>query len=117
MFCASLQEVYTPPALQRTAHRAFFDCEQLTQLIKVDDKTTWRGPYAENNTFALCAKFRRPTWINMLPPDGDDSDAFDEELHKDVHQQPTPGTSVSVLLGGQDPAAFTEEQHRGGQVS
>ena len=53
MFCNSLQEVYAPPALQYIAHRAFFDCEQLTQLIKMDDKTTWRGPYLESNTFAL----------------------------------------------------------------
>ena len=76
MSCASLQEVYTPPALQYIAHRAFCDCEQLTQLIKMDGKTTWRGPYAESNTFALCAKFRRPEWLNMLPPNRDDSDAL-----------------------------------------
>ena len=90
LLCSSLQEVYTPPALLYIAHRAFFDCEQLTQFTKMEEKITWRGPYAESNTFALCAKFHTPEWINMLPPDGEDSQAFnpadfDEELRRSLH--------------------------------
>ena len=54
LLCSSLQEVRTPPALLYIAHRAFFDCEQLIQLIKMEEKATWRGPYAESNPFDLC---------------------------------------------------------------
>ena len=79
MFCNSLREVHTPPALQYIAHRAFFDCGQLTQFRKMSKPTTWRGPYAESNTFALCANFKRPKWIHILPSDGEDSDVFDDE--------------------------------------
>ena len=72
--CASLREVSIPPALHYFAHRAFFGCEQLTQLIKLDETSTWRGPYAE--------KFKRSSWIKLLPQDEVDSDAFEEELRK-----------------------------------
>ena len=83
--CASLREVNIPPALHYFAHRAFFGCEQLTQLIKLDETSTWRGPYAENDAFILCEKFKRPSWIKLLPQDEVDSDAFDEELRKGLH--------------------------------
>ena len=58
------------------AHRAFFDCGQLIHLIKMEEEATWRGPYAERNTFDLCAKFHAPEWLNLLPPDGVDSQTF-----------------------------------------
>ena len=83
--CAFLREVKIPPALHYFAHRAFFGCEQLTQLIKLDETATWRGPYAENNAFMLCEKFKRPSWIKLLPQEEVESDAFDEELHKGLH--------------------------------
>ena len=38
-----------------------------------------------SNTFVLCDKFARPTWINTLPSDGEDSNAFEEELRKGLH--------------------------------
>ena len=87
MSCASLQEVYTPPALQYIAHRAFFDCEQLTQLIKMDDKTTWRGPYAESNTFEHAPT---RTEMTVMP-----LNAFNEELHKGTNGR-LPGGHLSV---------------------
>ena len=83
--CASLREVKIPPVLHYFAHRAFFGCEQLTQLIKLDETATWRGPHAENNAFMLCEKFKRPSWIKLLPQEEVDSDAFDEELRKGLH--------------------------------
>ena len=67
--CASLREVYIPPALHYFAHRALFGREQLTRLIKIDEPSTWRGPYAESNAFMLRERFRCPSWIKMLSPD------------------------------------------------
>ena len=90
LLCSSLQEVHTPPALLYIAHRAFFECGQLIQLIKMEEKATWRGPYAECDTFDLCDKFHMPEWRNLLPPDRRDSQAFnsadfDDELRRDQH--------------------------------
>ena len=72
------------------AHRAFFECGQFSQLIKMEEKATWRGPYAECDTFDLCDKFHTPEWINLLPPNqrGNqtfNSAEFDEELRRDQH--------------------------------
>ena len=58
------------------AHRAFFECGQFSQLIKMEEKATWRGPYAECD--------------NLLPPNqrGNqtfNSAEFDEELRRDQH--------------------------------
>ena len=79
MFCNALIEVHIPPTLQYIAHSAFFDCGQLTRFTQVSKPTTWRGPYAESNSFALCSRFAIPRWINLLPPDGEDSDGYDEQ--------------------------------------
>ena len=38
-------------------------------------KGTWRGIYAEHNTFEMCAKLTLPSWIRFLPK----SDAAKEE--------------------------------------
>ena len=35
---------------------------------------------AEHNAFFTCDKFEKPLWVELLPADGPDSDAFDEEL-------------------------------------
>ena len=90
MLCSTLQEVRTPPALLYIAHRAFLECKQLTQLIKLEEKSTWRGPYVECNTFDLCEKCCMPTWLNLLIPDGEESQAsltpiFNDELRKNLH--------------------------------
>ena len=31
--------------------------------------------------FFMCDKFEKPLWVELLPADGPDSDAFDEELY------------------------------------
>ena len=77
MFCTALKEIHIPPTLQYIAHRAFFDCGQLTQFTQMSKPTIWRGPYAESNTFALRTHFAIPKWINLLPPGGEDSDTYD----------------------------------------
>ena len=83
--CTSLREVVVPPRLHYLGNRAFCGCEQLVLFTKLDDTTAWRGLYAENNAFLMCNQFERPSWIKLLPPRDDDSDAFDEELHKGLH--------------------------------
>ena len=90
LLCSSLQEVHTPPALLYIAHRAFFERGQLIQFLKMEEKATWRGPYAECDTFDLCDKFHTPEWINLLPPSQRDSQGFnsadfDDELRRDPH--------------------------------
>ena len=35
---------------------------------------------AEHNAFFMCDKFEKPLWVELLPAEGPDSDAFDEEL-------------------------------------
>ena len=64
LLCSSLREVHTPPALLYIAHRAFSGCTQLRRLLKMEDKTTWRGPYAECDAFEMCRKFNMPECIN-----------------------------------------------------
>ena len=36
---------------------------------------------AEHNAFFMCDKFEKPLWVELLPAEGSDSDAFDEELY------------------------------------
>ena len=38
---------------------------------------------AEHNAFFMCDKFERPLGVELLPAEGPDSDAFDEELYKE----------------------------------
>ena len=38
---------------------------------------------AEHNAFFMCDKFERPLWVELLPAEGLDSDAFDEELYNE----------------------------------
>ena len=56
LLCSSLHEVRTPPASIYIVHRAFLGCTQLSRLIKMKNKATWRGPYVERDTFELCDK-------------------------------------------------------------
>ena len=60
MFCNALIEVDIPPTLRYIAHRAFFDCGQLTRFTLTGKRTTWRGPYAESNSFDLRSPFAIP---------------------------------------------------------
>ena len=34
---------------------------------------------AEHNAFLLCDNFEQPSWVELLPTEGPDSDAFDPE--------------------------------------
>ena len=36
---------------------------------------------AEHNAFLMCDNFEKPPWVELLPTEGPDSDAFDEEFH------------------------------------
>ena len=87
--CSSLREVSTPPALLYIAHRAFSGCTQLTRLLRMSTKTTWRGPYVENCTFAKCHNFEMLEWINLLPLSQESSRTFnamqfDDELRRNL---------------------------------
>ena len=41
---------------------------------------------AEHNAFFMCDKFEKPQWVELLPAEGPDSDAFDEELNHEYCQ-------------------------------
>ena len=106
LLCSSLREVHTPPPLLYIAHRAFSGCTQLRRLLKMENRTTWRGPYVECNTFEMCHKFDMPDWVNPLPLNQGSSrtfnaEAFDEELRRglgtDIACSPQAGADVSVL--------------------
>ena len=88
--CSSLREVRTPPALLYIAHRAFSGCTQLSRLLKMEAKATWRGPCVESDTFEMCDKFNMPGWTNPLPPNQGSSrtfnaEEFDDELRRSLH--------------------------------
>ena len=36
--------------------------------------------------FFMCDKFEKPHWLELLPAEGPDSDAFDEELRQEYCQ-------------------------------
>ena len=38
---------------------------------------------AKHNAFFMCDKFEKPLWVELLPAEGPDLDAFDEELHNE----------------------------------
>ena len=68
MGCAVLREIAVPPPLLYIASKAFFDCTLLTNLeLMPGERTTWRGPYAEETAFELCPRFAKPVWINLIP--------------------------------------------------
>ena len=40
----------------------------------------------KHNAFFMCDKFEKPHWLELLPAEGPDSDAFDEELSHEYCQ-------------------------------
>ena len=52
------------------------------------------APQAEHNAFFMCDKFEKPHWLELLPAEGPDSDAFDEELKPCV-----PLTACQAMRG------------------
>lgn len=78
--CIALQELAIPAKLRDIGIRAFCRCEQLRRLTPAYLGEADTIVKAENNAFLLCAKFEQASWIELLPSDGPDSDAFDEEF-------------------------------------
>ena len=79
--CVVLQEVVIPRELSDIGNRAFCGCEQLQRFTPLDWGDVEQWVQAEHNAFFMCDKFEKPLWVELLPAEGPDSDAFDEELH------------------------------------
>ena len=79
--CIALQEVVIPTELQEIGIRAFCGREQLRCFTPLDLGETDQHVQAEHNAFLLCDNFEQPSWVELLPTEGPDSDAFDEELY------------------------------------
>ena len=84
--CVALQEVVIPTELRDTGNRAFCGCEQLQRFTPLDWGDIEQGVQAEHNAFFMCDKFEKPQWVELLPAEGPDSDAFDEELNHEYCQ-------------------------------
>ena len=79
--CIALQEVVIPTELQEIGIQAFCGCEQLRCFTPLDLGEIDRLVQAEHNAFLMCDNFEQPSWVELLPTEGPDSDAFDEELY------------------------------------
>ena len=79
--CIALQEVVIPTDLQEVGICAFCGCEQPRVFSLLDAGENDQRVQAEHNAFLLCEKFEQPSWVELLPTEGPDSDAFDEELY------------------------------------
>ena len=77
--CVVLQEVVIPTELS-DIDRAFCGCEQLQRFTLPNWEDVEQWVQAEHNVF-LCATNLKPHWLELLPAEGPDSDAFDEELN------------------------------------
>ena len=92
MKCISLEEIHTPPALLYINKRAFAGCTQLSKLVRMGKKRTWRGTYAEHNAFELCTKLALPAWIRFLPK----PDAAKEEWEDYMISSAEPNLSAAA---------------------
>ena len=79
--CVVLQEVVIPTELSDIGNRAFCGSEQLQRFTPLDWGDIEQWVQAEHNAFFMCDKFEKPLWVELLPTEGPDSDAFDEELY------------------------------------
>ena len=84
--CVALQEVVIPTELRDIGNRAFCGCEQLQRFTPLDWGDIEQWVQAERNAFFMCDKFEKPQWVELLPAEGPDSDAFDEELNHEYCQ-------------------------------
>ena len=84
--CVALQEVVIPTELRDIGNRAFCGCEQLQRFTPLDWGDIEQWVQAERNAFFMCDKFEKPQWVELLPAEGPDSDAFDEELYHEYCQ-------------------------------
>ena len=74
--CTSLGELHTPPTLVYIHKRAFAGCIQLSKLIRVGKKATWRGTCAEYDAFESCEQLALPKWIRLLPKSSDSNEEW-----------------------------------------
>ena len=88
----ALQEVVIPTELSDIGNRAFCGCEQLQRFTPLDWGDIEQWVQAEHNAFFMCDKFEKPQWVELLPAEGPDSDAFDEELYLGNSPQADPDT-------------------------
>ena len=79
--CIALREVVIPTELQDIGIRAFCGREQLRRFTPLDWGEIDQTIQAEHNAFLMCDNFEKPLWVELLPSEGPDSDAFDEEIH------------------------------------
>ena len=79
--CIALREVVIPTELQDTGIRACCGCEQLRRFTPLDWGEIDQTIQAEHNAFLMRDNFERPLGVELLPSEGPDSDAFDEEFH------------------------------------
>ena len=79
--CVALQEVVIPTELSDIGNRAFCGCEQLQRFTLLDWGDIEQWVQAEHNAFFMCDKFEKPHWLELLPAEGPDLDAFDEKLY------------------------------------
>ena len=84
--CVALQEVVIPTELRDIGNRAFCGCEQLQRFTPLDWGDIEQWVQAEHNAFFMCDKFEKLQWVELLPAEGPDSDAFDEELYHEYCQ-------------------------------
>ena len=75
-----------PTELRDIGNRAFCGCEQLQRFTPLDWGDIEQWIQAEHNAFFMCDKFEKPQWVELLPAEGPDSDAFDEELNHEYCQ-------------------------------
>ena len=85
-----------------TGNRAFCGCEQLQRFTPLDWSDIEQWVQAEHNAFFMCDKFEKSQWVELLPAEGPDSDAFDEELHHEYSKcrasPETPGGCLGICL-------------------
>ena len=81
--CIALREVVIPTELHDIGIRAFCGCEQLRRFTPLDWGEIDQTIQAEHNAFLMCDNFEKQLWVELLPSEGPDSDAFDEEFHTD----------------------------------
>ena len=101
--CVALQEIVIPTELRDVGNRAFCGCEKLQRFIPLDWGDLEQWVQAEHNAFFMCDKFEKPQWVEVLPADGLDSDAFDEELYhaySEYHASPFKTTQGGYLRRG-----------------
>ena len=57
-------------------------CENCKRLVEVNLMSTDITALPEHNAFLLCDNFEQPSWVELLPTEGPDSDAFDEDFFR-----------------------------------